>query len=66
MTSTVTVLAWTDLPGLTLHHLSFSGHQWTPGAMTMTGSTTLRARVLLGEEQPYSYLSITNKRRKES
>lgn len=51
MTSAVTVLAWTDLPGLTLQHLSFSGHQWTPGAMTRAGSMILRVRTLLGDEQ---------------
>lgn len=71
MTSAVTVLAWTDLPGLTLQHLSFSGHQWTPGAMTRAGSMILRVRTLLGDEQyreeEYSpYLSITNKKRTES
>lgn len=45
------MLAWTDLPDLTLHHLCFPEHQQTVGAVTRTGSAALKARTPLGEEQ---------------
>lgn len=61
MTSAVTVPARTDQPGLTVHHLSVCGHQWTHGegagrdSVFFQGKNTAWREVM---QQGHGYLSI--------
>lgn len=71
MMSAVTVPARTDQPGLTVHHLSVCGHQWTPVDTWRRGRE--RLSVLSGQEHCLArsnaararlsfYLSVTGKK----